>query len=169
MIVDVSPMLRGEVDRIDIDYMLTHETPEGATFGGDAHVYGKLTDDAGYMRLSLEASLDYTGECARCLEAVTGTFTFSFERTVVSEGTLSEEKLEEDIDEYAVLVDGKLDVDEQIREALLLEFPHKLLCSEDCPGLCMRCGKPLRDGDCGCQKNEGDPRLAVLKKLLDKE
>ena len=63
--------------------------------------------------------------------------------------------------------DGTLDVDEPLREELLICFPMRLLCSEDCPGLCPKCGKPLREGDCGCSKKEIDPRLAVLQTLLD--
>jgi uncharacterized protein len=45
----------------------------------------------------------------------------------------------------------------------------RLLCDEDCKGLCDRCGKPLRDGDCGCEKKEIDPRLAILKKWAEKQ
>jgi uncharacterized protein len=59
-------------------------------------------------------------------------------------------------------------LDETIREELLLSFPMRFLCQEDCPGLCPKCGKPRREGDCGCPTFEPDPRLAVLKKLLDK-
>ena len=72
------------------------------------------------------------------------------------------------MDEYAVIEDGKLDLDEAIREELLLSFPMRILCQEDCPGLCPKCGKPKRLGDCGCPTWEPDPRLAVLKQLLDK-
>jgi len=47
-------------------------------------------------------------------------------------------------------------------------FPMRLLCSEDCRGLCDKCGKPRRLGDCGCNKKEIDPRLAILQKWVDK-
>ena len=67
-----------------------------------------------------------------------------------------------------VIENGKLDLDEEIREELLLSFPMRFLCREDCPGLCPKCGKPLSQGDCGCPTTEPDPRLAVLKKLFDK-
>jgi uncharacterized protein len=100
---------------------------------------------------------------------VEGTFSLDFERTVVAEGTLSEKKLEENVDEYIVLQGGMLCPDDAVREELLLEFPKKLLCGDDCQGLCPKCGKPKKEGDCGCQTKEIDPRLAVLKKLLDKQ
>ena len=167
MIVDVAPLLRGEVKRLDIDYMLSPEQLDGIHFDSDARVLGCITDNAGYMRLMLKAELGYHGECARCLAPVNGVFSLDFERTVVTEGTLTEQQLDEMSDEYVVLNDGELDVDEALREELLLGFPSRLLCSEDCPGLCPRCGKPKREGDCGCSDREIDPRLAVLKSFFD--
>ena len=69
------------------------------------------------------------------------------------------------MDEYLVLNDGMLDADDAVREALILSFPMRLLCSEDCPGLCPVCGKPLREGACGCVTREVDPRWAPLAAL----
>lgn len=168
MIIDLNPMLRGEVNVIDIDFVLTPEIIEDVTFESGARVFGKITNNAGYMRLTLKAELPYVGECARCLDTVRGVFSLDFERTVVTEGMVSEERLEESVDEYIVIDDGKLILDDAVREELLIDFPRKLLCSEDCEGLCPKCGKPKKEGDCGCVTKEIDPRLEVLKKLLDK-
>lgn len=174
MILDLRPLLRGETDHIDIDYYLVPDAIDDVVFDSDAHVYGRITDNAGYMRLTLSAEVSYKGQCARCLDDVKGCLKIDFERTVCDEGTLSDEKAradEEDVysDGYAVIHDGMLDVDEELREELMLSFPSKLLCSEDCEGLCPMCGKPKRDGDCGCRKKEIDPRLAVLATLLHKD
>ena len=169
MILDAGPLLRGEVGHIKIDYMLSPESLDGIVFDTDAHVVGSLTDNAGYMRLTLKAELAYTGECARCLAPVRGVFSLDFQRTVVAEGTLSEEQLDEHFDEYAVLDGSMLDVDQQLIEELLLDFPTKLLCEEDCQGLCPKCGKPRREGDCGCPTKEIDPRLAILKTFFDED
>ena len=163
MVLDVSPLLRGEVSKIDIDYMLTPEKLDGVVFDSDARVTGQITDNAGYMRLTLRAELGYHSECARCLAPIDGVFSLDFERTVAAEKTLTEQQLDELSDEYVVLSGGELDVDEPLREELLLGFPTKLLCEENCLGLCPKCGKPKRDGDCGCVTREIDPRLAVLK------
>lgn len=169
MVVDVSPLLRGEVKKMEIDYMLSPEQMDGISFDADARVSGVLTDNAGYMRLSLKASLGYHGECARCLAPVDGVFSLDFQRTVATEDMLTEASLEEDSDEYVILSDHLLDVDEALKEELFLAFPTRLLCSEDCPGLCPKCGKPKRDGDCGCSQKEIDPRLAVLQHFFDKD
>ena len=167
MIVDVAPLLRGEEKRLEIDYMLSPELIDGVVFESDARVRGCITDSAGYMRLTLKAELKYHGECARCLAPVEGVFSLDFERTVTTEGSVDEERLDELSEEYVVLDGTELDVDEPLREELLLGFPTKLLCSEDCPGLCMYCGRPKREGDCGCASRQIDPRLAILKNYFD--
>ena len=169
MLIDVSPLLRGEVSKIDIDYKLSAESIADIEFPEEAHVRGELTDNAGYMRLCLSADLPYKSECARCLAPVSGVFSLDFERTVAAEGMLTEEQLEDNVDEYVVLSGNELDIDEQLREEILLCFPQKLLCSEDCPGLCPKCGKPRREGACGCPEKEIDPRLAILKTFFDEE
>ncbi len=167
MILDMGPMLRGETSCIHFDYLLTPDLPDGAQFEGDAHVVGDVTDEAGYMHLNLSATVSYHTLCARCLEPVSGDFAVQLERTVAAEGTLTEEQLAENVDEFAVIERGKLDLDLTVREEILLSFPMRILCREDCPGLCPKCGHPRRLGDCGCPTTEPDPRLAVLKKLFD--
>ena len=168
MVLDIAPLLKGEVNKIDIDYTLAPEPLDGVLFDQDVHVTGKITDNAGYMRLTLKCELPYHGECARCLAPVDGVFSLDFERTVVTEGVLSDDALEDDAEEYVVIHGSELDVDEPLSEELVLGFPIKLLCSEDCLGLCPKCGKPRREGDCGCPTKEIDPRLAILATLFDK-
>lgn len=167
MVIDVAPLLRGEVKKINIDYMLTPEALDGIVFDNDAHVTGSLTDNAGYMRLNLKAEIGYHGECARCLAPIDGVFSLDFERTVTTEEMLTEQQLEDMSDEYVLIEGNILDVDEALSEELVLGFPSRLLCEEDCPGLCPKCGKPRREGDCGCPEREPDPRLAILKTLFD--
>ena len=167
MKLDLRPMLRGEISCIPVDFKLDlGDGIRDVSVCGEVSVIGEIVDTAGYMRMTLSAEFDYSGECARCLETINGHFATDFVRTVVDEGTLSEEQLEENVDEYAVISDGFLDIDEEICEALILDFPRKLLCSEDCPGLCQKCGKKLRDGACNCSDKETDPRWDVLKNFF---
>lgn len=169
MVLDMRPMLKGEVDRIEFDFRLPPIPVDSAEMTGDIHAAGTVTDQAGYMHLELTASVDYRAECARCLEPVIGSYSVSLERTAAARESLSEKLLEENVDEYAVIENGSLNLDELIREELLLCFPMRFFCSPDCPGLCQICGKPLRLGTCGCPEREPDPRLAVLKTLLEKQ
>lgn len=61
----------------------------------------------------------------------------------------------------------ELNLDELIRQSVLLAIPIKPLCSEDCPGLCTNCGNPLSEGPCNCQHDDINPRMAILQKLLE--
>ena len=167
MTLDLRPMLRGEVNLIPLDFTLDPAPPSNVTFTDRAHITGQITDNAGYMRMRADITVPYTGECARCLSPVDGVFTYTVEKTIVTEGTLTDEQLEENEEEYVVLQNGMLDVDEQLDEYLLLSFPMRLLCDENCEGLCPKCGKPKREGPCGCPTKEIDPRLAVLAKFFE--
>ena len=46
-----------------------------------------------------------------------------------------------------------LELDEAVRTALLLEMPSRVLCKEDCRGLCCQCGADLNINECSCQKD----------------
>ena len=58
-------------------------------------------------------------------------------------------------------------LDAELLELLELSFPSKMLCDEDCKGLCQKCGKNLNEGECSCDMTEIDPRMLPLKKLWE--
>lgn len=63
--------------------------------------------------------------------------------------------------------DGFIDLAPLVRELGLLEIPIRPICKPDCLGLCIECGQDLNEADCGCEEDNVDPRMAVLRKLLD--
>lgn len=165
MRIDMKPILSGETDEIAVDYTFdlpSDSAPDGVIFTSGAHVSGKIHDDGGYISLKLGADVPYKGECARCLCEVEGVFHASLEKGVTEAGKLENE----DTDDYLMIENSMLTLDDALVELVVLDFPSRLLCSEDCLGLCPKCGKNLNDGDCGCPTKEADPRLAVLAKLL---
>ena len=152
--------------QLDIDPEDTSSFLYGVSFPSPMKVKGDITNTAGYMRMTLDLSVDYTAQCARCLSPINGTFTLDLEKTVAPRNLLGD--LDEDkLDDYAIIEDGFLDMDEQLLSEIEMEFPARFLCREDCKGLCQKCGKNLNDGDCDCPKKEIDPRLLPLQKLLD--
>lgn len=165
MLIDVSPILRGETSLLKFEYEMS-DLPEitGVSFTGDCKVVGSVDNRAGYMTLSLSASLPYASSCARCLEDISGVFEVNVNMPLAAQGTLSDE----DTDDYIIIVNNSVDCDAQVNEAVLLEFPMRLLCKEDCAGLCDVCGTNLNHSKCSCTKKEIDPRLEILTKLLDK-
>ena len=173
MILDLASLLSGKSSKIEFEYEIDHQAEENAilppddvSFTAPVRVKGAVTDNAGYMALKATAQIDYQTRCARCLEDIFGTFILEFNRTVAASGTLQDETR----DEYVLVKNGKLDIDRELVEDLLLEFPTRLLCKEECMGLCSKCGKNLNFGACDCpKKKEIDPRLAILQKLLEND
>ncbi len=173
MKLDLRPLLAGErlltfeyELKLEIDPEDTASFLYGVSFPSPMKVQGDITNTAGYMRMTIDASVDYVAECARCLSPVSGQFTLSLEKTVAPRNLLS--NLDEDkLDDYAIIEDGFLDMDEQLRAQLEMEFPIRFLCHDDCKGLCQKCGKNLNEGKCDCVTKEIDPRFAPLQKLLD--
>jgi uncharacterized protein len=58
---------------------------------------------------------------------------------------------------------AELDMRQCIWEALLLNLPERLLCSEDCKGICPICGRDKNEDECDCREDGVDPRLEVLR------
>lgn len=69
--------------------------------------------------------------------------------------------------EYIMGEDGFLDLAPLIRELAVLEQPIQPVCQPDCLGLCVECGQNLNHGRCNCQVDDIDPRLSILRQLLE--
>jgi len=109
-------------------------------------------------------------ECGRCLAAVPLTVAAPCAIDVVP---LARELVE---DERGSLDRGELDVmfcsdevlnlDDLVREQLLLNVPMRPLCRDGCLGLCPTCGKNRNLGACGCRELDAvDPRLEGLRRF----
>ena len=61
----------------------------------------------------------------------------------------------------------ELDLEEEVRDGVLLAEPIAPLCRDDCPGLCIVCGQELGSGPHDHPDEEVDPRLEALRLLLD--
>ena len=198
MLLDMTQLLGGAVDRLDFSYTLSadrvpYEGAEALLDGentdaqriGDNEenegiypivfddvvvlepvaVNGSVVNRAGYITLTAEASMSYRTHCARCLAEVEDTVRFLCEKTVADEkGLLRLENTEND--DYVQIKGGKLDLDAPICDEILLSFPMRILCSDDCKGLCAGCGADLNREACRCTKKEVDPRLGKLAALL---
>ena len=110
--------------------------------------------------------------CSRCLEPlqvpVDAAFDLQYVPQMENAGEGEREIGEEDL-ATAYYRDGTLDVGDLLREQFELALPMKPLCSEACRGLCPQCGANLNRAECGCAPVWEDPRLAVLKGLLNRE
>ncbi len=81
---------------------------------------------------------------------------------------LTDEERVNDLDESSYLTGYDLDVDRLVYLEVLMSWPLKVLCKEDCKGICSRCGKNLNNGPCGCTEEPKDPRMAAISDIFSK-
>jgi uncharacterized protein len=169
--------------RIEVDRLA--ET--GESF---AHTYapGELSLEDEFVRLTAETTVEGRASrkrdevkvkgvikgavevaCDRCLAPVAGKLEVEFDTAYVpqeraAKATENVELQEEDL-AVAFYEDEAVDIDELVREQILLALPTRQLCREECLGLCPACGKDLNAGQCSCHRGEVDPRWAALADL----
>ena len=124
-------------------------------------VQGSVTNHAGALVLEGTARSTLELVCDRCGKS------FSREKVVPLDSLVAQELEDEESDDILLLEGTQLDLDEVVTPAFILAMDTKNLCSDDCKGLCAKCGADLNLGPCGCGPDV-DPRLAALAQLLDK-
>lgn len=124
---------------------------------------GTVRNTAGVLVMTGTVRTTIHGVCDRCAG--------DFDRLVeipMNVVLVTELSNEEDDDEWVFPLEGdNADLEDIVRTVFVLNLDSKLLCREDCKGICPRCGKNLNGGPCDCRK-EPDPRFAALKQLLNK-
>jgi len=102
--------------------------------------------------------------CDRCLADVPVALELKISRDVTSQDAI--DSLEDD-DNQDILEGNQLNVETLINNEILINLPDKILCQEDCKGICKKCGHNLNDGDCGCDDFVPDPRMAAIKDIFN--
>ena len=124
---------------------------------------GVVRNTAGVLMMTGSVHTTLHGVCDRCAR--------DFEKDVdipIDVVLVTELSNEENEDEWVFPLEGDCaDLEDIVRTVFVLNLDSKLLCKDDCKGLCCQCGKNLNDGPCDCRK-EPDPRFAALKQLLEK-
>ena len=184
MKIDLTELMNRRVDCIELDYTFDPDhtdvpciaLPEDITVPENGvRVTGSCTDSLGCLTMRLHVTARYRTLCARCLDEIEKTLAFDLERILLTDQpTGSPSHLSDsgewdgDTEDVIVLNESRLIPDADVLEELALALPPLDLCSPDCPGLCPFCGKPLKNGDCGCREEKKlNPKLAILQKLLD--
>lgn len=109
--------------------------------------------------------------CSRCLENINLPLNSDFSYTLTPFRVEAEEELElcSDDLEISYYSGDIIDLEPLLYEQIILQIPIKALCSEECRGLCPRCGINLNNASCNCQAGFIDERLAVLKNFKVKK
>lgn len=125
---------------------------------------GKIENLGG--RLLLTGNINVTVEllCSRCAENISLEVNAPFSEIFTNLKTVAEEEQEEEISFFS---GEEIDITSHVARAILLELPMKVLCHENCKGLCSECGVNLNQAKCQCTEEVIDPRFLVLKKLVN--
>lgn len=107
-------------------------------------------------------------ECDRCLKKIQLPVSADFDLQYITGAEYESSdaaELTEDVMSVSVFDGEAIDVDEIVKEQILLAVPTRMLCRLDCKGICPDCGIDKNTGDCACGTEEMDPRWAALKNL----
>ncbi len=166
MLVDISKILmkKGETlfFELEEDIREAEDCPEVQKFLEPIKVKGTVTNVKGSFEVCAKCGTRAVMSCSRCLEPVEVEVEFDLDEIFSNTGN------EEEAETFA---GEALDLTSAIKRNLLLNLPMKVICKEDCKGLCPICGSNLNKGDCGCKVSNIDPRFESLRSLfkLDEE
>ena len=134
---------------------------------GELVVRGSAELLAGEIHLCGSLQTVIERPCDRCLEPapfpVDGDFELFYRP--LSEGLGEEKALDESEAEMGFYEGDGLELDDVLREFVLLTLPMQRVCSEDCKGICPECGKNRNQNECNCHAVAQDDRWAALKNL----
>lgn len=177
MKLDIDSIKKGDKNTLDLNFALDLNTID--YYGDIIHVIspvdvnGKMyvIDDRLYINLGIKTQMQVN--CSRCLESFTYPFKSSINAEFVHEN-LSEHQNDEVDEDIIYYNETTIDLDELIKENIIMNIPMKLVCDKNCQGLCSNCGVKLKGDSCDCNNIQSktediDPRLAKLKELLEQD
>ena len=172
--LDLSEIIRTSGVTVEHEINVTFKEIEGMTL--TAPIRGQMTISSTGTVLLLNGMVDTEIEllCSRCgipyRQPVQAVIEEDFVvHPAIPHGQAARVEEDDEAPESRLFFDGTLDLnlDELLRQSILLALPLKPLCTEECPGLCPHCGHSLSQGVCDCQPETINPQMAVLQRLLE--
>ena len=118
----------------------------------------------GKILIAGNANLEFELACDRCLTSVKTQVELEFEREILAPELVNDE----DTKAEQHFVEGyELDVESLLKEEIQLSWPSKILCMDDCKGICKKCGQNLNEGSCECDDFVPDVRFANLMDIFN--
>jgi uncharacterized protein len=126
-----------------------------------------VTGSLGEIRVQGHIEVLMQADCDRCLEPaecpVEGVFELYYRPVTAGYG--EESNIDASEAEMGFYEDDGLELNEVLREHVLLALPMQRLCDETCKGICPVCGQNRNQKECGCQTVAPDDRWAALRSL----
>ncbi|MCI9354054.1 MAG: DUF177 domain-containing protein [Firmicutes bacterium] len=167
MILTISQIIGkiGESIEVSFSEQIENTTgyPDVVCFSEPVEVKGTLTNTKKGMLFEAEGKIEAEYLCSRCLETVKIPISFNMNEIFYQAGSIERENEKE----AETFCDNQIDFTDIIQRNILANLPMKVVCKEDCKGLCSKCGKNLNEGQCDCNHTEFDPRLESLRTLFN--
>lgn len=160
MLCDLSSVINndGAVLKISGNVSLAETKSFGVDFPDGVKVLGEITCRKDVLELKATVSGEFKTECARCLKELGLSLSFDFCETLAQDGENVTDK-----DSVIIFSGYEIDISDIIESNVLLNLSSKYICSEDCRGICQKCGANLNETSCSCTDDEIDPRWEKLK------
>lgn len=140
----------------------TEGYPDVVDFLKPVKVEGTLTNSGDFITLEGKGTVELQLPCDRCLKSVNVKVNFNLKEKFSNAGSNGKEEME-------IFSGESIDISDVVRRAILANMPMKVLCQEDCKGLCPMCGKDLNEGDCGCDTSYINPKFESLLSLFQSD
>lgn len=147
MLMNIRRVLNVPGEREPLDLTVSKERLDDVKhvrFASPVTVKGSIENHAGAVILQMQIDCSLHVTCDRCLKETVQDFSYREEHTVVRRLESGEEE-----EGYVIAKAESIDPEEIALTDLLLELPTKMLCKEDCKGLCPVCGCDRNETDCG--------------------
>jgi len=161
MKIFVGDLIKGVFEQKEINLS---ETIEDFEIAGDeikltspVSLKGIIANENGILKLDGMLKLELELKCHRCLKELKTEFSLK-----INECFSNAESIHEDFYKFS---GNDIDLTEMLTDVIITNMPMKVLCEEDCKGLCSYCGDNLNHKECNCKKEDYDPRLEKLRQL----
>ncbi len=117
------------------------------------------------VRINTEGEIHFTVPCDRCLKDCDITINLEFKNEF---GLENSRLIFDEMDEPEYIEGLNLNTDQLVYDEILVNWPMKVLCKDDCKGICNKCGLNLNEGTCDCDRTVVDPRMAAIQDVFNK-
>ncbi len=148
-------LLKFEAEPAELDIIETE-----LSITGKVRIEGEISNVGDVLLLKAQVGATVNRVCSRCLKEFEAESVADVVEKYYPSGSPGVEN-----DAYVYEADV-VDITEPLREGLLLAEPLKVLCKEDCLGICPVCGTDRNVCPCSCDTDTVDPRLAALKQFI---
>lgn len=159
MYIDLTNKVENELYNFEI----VSDGDESLFEGRNIDFLDKVTIEGTYQpqkdQVNVKATIFFSikAECDKCLKATKRDYKIPIEETF--------NKDSQDPEQYSY-VDHKVDLEKMVKEKILLNLEEKILCKDNCKGICPVCGSDLNQVQCACQTTDEKNPFAILKSIV---